>query len=111
MGCFPLPQVLMGYLDFMVQLGLLLGGQDEASTRAQMQQVLDLETALANITSPQEKRRDEELIYHKMTVGDLKVGAAGWAFLPLPLAWCRGCLQGVAERRPAALAAVWCVGW
>lgn len=76
-------KVLTGYLDFMVQLGLLLGGQDEASTRAQMQQVLDLETALANITSPQEKRRDEELIYHKMTVGDLKSLAPAVDWLPL----------------------------
>ncbi|KAJ6656854.1 hypothetical protein lerEdw1_003185 [Lerista edwardsae] len=76
-------QVLVGYLDFMVQLGLLLGAQDEASTRAQMQQVLDLETALANITSPQEKRRDEELIYHKTTVGDLKSLAPAVDWLPL----------------------------
>ncbi|XP_053308031.1 endothelin-converting enzyme 1 isoform X2 [Spea bombifrons] len=62
---------LTGYLNFMVQLGVLLGGS-ENSTREQMQEILDFETALANITIPQEKRRDEELIYHKITAGELK---------------------------------------
>uniref|UniRef100_A0A8C2BM86 endothelin-converting enzyme 1 n=1 Tax=Cyprinus carpio TaxID=7962 RepID=A0A8C2BM86_CYPCA len=43
-------KVLKAYLDYMVELGLLLGG-DKNSTRVQMQQILDFETALANITS------------------------------------------------------------
>ncbi|KAM5132245.1 endothelin-converting enzyme 1 [Mantella aurantiaca] len=64
-------KVLTGYLNFMVQLGVLLGGE-ENNTRQQMQEILDFETALANITIPQEKRRDEELIYHKITAGGLK---------------------------------------
>ncbi|XP_069802980.1 endothelin-converting enzyme 1 isoform X1 [Dendropsophus ebraccatus] len=64
-------KVLTGYLNFMVQLGVLLGGE-ENSTRAQMEEILDFETALANITIPQEKRRDEELIYHKITAQKLK---------------------------------------
>ncbi|XP_010212088.1 PREDICTED: endothelin-converting enzyme 1 [Tinamus guttatus] len=59
-------KVLAGYLDYMVELATFLGGTDEASTRQQMQQILDFETALANITIPQEKHRDEELIYHKI---------------------------------------------
>uniref|UniRef100_A0A8C2BMS4 endothelin-converting enzyme 1 n=1 Tax=Cyprinus carpio TaxID=7962 RepID=A0A8C2BMS4_CYPCA len=42
-------KVLKAYLDYMVELGLLLGG-DKNSTRVQMQQILDFETALANIT-------------------------------------------------------------
>lgn len=70
----PTVQVLAGYLNYMVQLGMFLGGTDEESTRQQMQQILDFETALANITIPQEKHRDEEVIYHKMTAGELKVG-------------------------------------
>lgn len=70
----PTTQVLAGYLNYMVQLGIFLGGTDEESTRQQMQQILEFETALANITIPQEKHRDEEVIYHKMTAGDLKVG-------------------------------------
>uniref|UniRef100_A0A8D0L438 Endothelin-converting enzyme 1 n=2 Tax=Sphenodon punctatus TaxID=8508 RepID=A0A8D0L438_SPHPU len=72
-------QVLTGYLNYMVQLGMLLGGEDENSTRQQMKQILDFETALANITTPQEKRRDEEVIYHKMAAGDLKVICQGHA--------------------------------
>lgn len=67
------PQVLTGYLNYMVQLGKLLGGGDEDTIRPQMQQILDFETALANITIPQEKRRDEELIYHKVTAAELQV--------------------------------------
>lgn len=35
--------------------------------------IVDFETALANISVPQEKRRDEELIYHKMKAKDLAV--------------------------------------
>lgn len=75
--------MLAGYLNYMVQLGMFLGGTDEESTRQQMQQILDFETALANITIPQEKHRDEEVIYHKMTAGDLKVGME-LASLPAP---------------------------
>lgn len=65
--------MLTGYLNYMVQLGKLLGGGDEDTIRPQMQQILDFETALANITIPQEKRRDEELIYHKVTAAELQV--------------------------------------
>ncbi|XP_063292715.1 endothelin-converting enzyme 1 isoform X2 [Pelobates fuscus] len=64
-------KVLIGYLNFMVQIGMLLGGS-ENNTREQMQEILDFETALANITIPQDKRRDEEVIYHKITAGELK---------------------------------------
>lgn len=65
-------QVLKAYLDYMVELGLLLGG-DKNSTQNQMQQILDFETALANITVPQDERRDEEKIYHKITIAELQV--------------------------------------
>ncbi|XP_067423071.1 endothelin-converting enzyme 1 isoform X2 [Emydura macquarii macquarii] len=75
-------KVLTGYLDYMVRLGMLLGGADEESTRQQMQQILDFETALANITIPQEKRRDEEMIYHKMTARDLKNLAPAVDWMP-----------------------------
>lgn len=60
----------------MVELGLLLGG-DKNSTQSQMQQILDFETALANITVPQDERRDEEKIYHKITIAELQVCAWG----------------------------------
>ncbi|XP_029801745.1 endothelin-converting enzyme 1 [Suricata suricatta] len=75
-------KVLTGYLNYMVQLGKLLGGGDEATVRPQMQQILDFETALANITIPQEKRRDEELIYHKVTAAELQALAPAINWLP-----------------------------
>lgn len=65
-------KVLKAYLDYMVELGMLLGG-DRNSTEKQMQQILDFETALANITVPQDERRDEEKIYHKITIAELQV--------------------------------------
>lgn len=69
-------QVLVAYLDYMVELGTLLGG-DQGSTRLQMQQILDFEMALANITVPQDQRRDEEKIYHKVSVAELQVRLCG----------------------------------
>ncbi|XP_037318692.1 endothelin-converting enzyme 2b isoform X2 [Pungitius pungitius] len=65
-------KVLVAYLDYMVELGTLLGG-DRSSTQVQMRQILDFETALANITVPQDQRRDEEKIYHKVTISELQL--------------------------------------
>ncbi|XP_055369767.1 endothelin-converting enzyme 2b isoform X2 [Betta splendens] len=65
-------KVLMAYLDYMVELGMLLGGE-KSSTQLQMQQILEFETALANITVPQDQRRDEEKIYHKITIAELQL--------------------------------------
>ncbi|XP_066181939.1 endothelin-converting enzyme 2 isoform X2 [Sylvia atricapilla] len=65
-------RVLAAYLDYMVELGTLLGGTPEP-TRLQMQQVLDFETQLANITVPQAERRDDEKIYHKMSIAELQL--------------------------------------
>ncbi|XP_062987940.1 endothelin-converting enzyme 2 isoform X2 [Elgaria multicarinata webbii] len=65
-------KVLAAYLDYMVELGMLLGGA-KASTEEQMQQVLELETQLANLTVPQDERRDDEKIYHKLNIAELQV--------------------------------------
>ncbi|KAL7991047.1 hypothetical protein Chor_014477 [Crotalus horridus] len=65
-------QVLSAYLEYMVELAMLLGGARSA-VEEQMGQVLLLETQLANITVPQDERRDDEKIYHKMTIADLQV--------------------------------------
>ncbi|XP_055977341.1 endothelin-converting enzyme 2 isoform X1 [Sorex fumeus] len=64
-------KVLTAYLDYMEELGLLLGGR-AAATREQMQKVLELEVQLAHITVPQDERRDEEKLYHKMSVAELQ---------------------------------------
>uniref|UniRef100_A0A3B4V2J9 Endothelin-converting enzyme 1 n=1 Tax=Seriola dumerili TaxID=41447 RepID=A0A3B4V2J9_SERDU len=65
---------LTAYLNFLVELGVLLGGSKETS-RSLMEEIVDFETTLANITVPQEERRDEELIYHKMEAKDLTVNS------------------------------------
>uniref|UniRef100_A0A8C4HN60 Endothelin-converting enzyme 1 n=1 Tax=Dicentrarchus labrax TaxID=13489 RepID=A0A8C4HN60_DICLA len=83
---------LTAYLSFLVELGVLLGGSEETS-QTLMEEIVDFETALANITVPQEERRDEELIYHKMEAKDLTtlVPAVDWmpylteVFAPVPL--------------------------
>nr|XP_039334643.1 endothelin-converting enzyme 2 isoform X7 [Saimiri boliviensis boliviensis] len=73
-------KVLTAYLDYMEELGVLLGGRP-ASTREQMQQVLELEIQLANITVPQDERRDEEKIYHKMSISELQALAPSMDWL------------------------------
>ncbi|OWK06089.1 ECE2, partial [Cervus elaphus hippelaphus] len=73
-------KVLTAYLDYMEELGMLLGGQP-ASTREQMRQVLELEIQLANITVPQDQRRDEEKIYHKMSIAELQALAPSMDWL------------------------------
>ncbi|XP_037108417.1 endothelin-converting enzyme 1 [Syngnathus acus] len=83
---------LVAYQNFLVELGVLLGGSKETS-RLLMGEILDFETALANITVPLEARRDEELIYHKMEAKDLKslAPAIDWipylneVFAPVPI--------------------------
>lgn len=70
-------QYLTAYLHFLVELGVLLGGTEETS-RMLMEEIVDFETTLANITTPLEERRDEELIYHKMEAKDLTVSLFGF---------------------------------
>ncbi|XP_048752653.1 endothelin-converting enzyme homolog isoform X3 [Ostrea edulis] len=64
-------KVLNAYLEYMTKVGVLMGGEENV-TRKHMQDVIALETELANITVPSEDRRDEEKIYHKITVTDLQ---------------------------------------
>ncbi|XP_068507427.1 endothelin-converting enzyme 2b isoform X2 [Syngnathus scovelli] len=75
-------KVLQAYLDYMVELGTLLGGSP-ASALEQMRQIVDLETQLANITVPQDQRRDEEKIYHKVTIAELQTLAPAVDWLDL----------------------------
>lgn len=66
-------KVLIGYLNYMVQLGKLLGGGDEEVIWFQMQQILDFEMVLVNIIILQEKCCDEEFIYYKVMVVELQI--------------------------------------
>ncbi|XP_069117689.1 endothelin-converting enzyme homolog isoform X2 [Argopecten irradians] len=63
--------VLTAYLEYMTQVGMLLGGE-ENSTRSQMIDVIMFETNLANITIPSEDHRDEEKMYNKLTIQQLQ---------------------------------------
>jgi endothelin-converting enzyme len=55
----------------MVKVAVLLGA-NETEARIQMQDIIDFETELANITTPAEQRRDEEELYHMMTLTELQ---------------------------------------
>ncbi|CAL9684555.1 unnamed protein product [Knipowitschia caucasica] len=75
-------KVLQSYLSYMVELGTLLGGEQE-STLQQMKNILDFETSLAKLTVPQDQRRDEEKIYHKVTIAELQTLAPALDWLDL----------------------------
>ncbi|XP_071439614.1 endothelin-converting enzyme homolog isoform X2 [Hetaerina americana] len=64
-------KVLKAYLDYMTKIGVLLGGE-ENSTKRQMSDVINFETELANITTPADERRDEEKMYHLISIADLQ---------------------------------------
>ncbi|XP_054008316.1 endothelin-converting enzyme homolog isoform X5 [Hylaeus anthracinus] len=64
-------KVLLAYLDYMTKIGVLLGGEKNA-TRVQMLEVIDFETKLAKIMTPLEERRDEEKLYNPMTLNELQ---------------------------------------
>lgn len=53
------------------QIGVLLGGEQN-STKKQMQDIIDFETRLAEITIPPEERRDEEKLYNLMQLSELQ---------------------------------------
>lgn len=63
--------LLAAYLRYMTKVGILLGG-DKNDTQRQMQDIIDFETKLANITVPTEELRDEEKIYHNMALSELQ---------------------------------------
>ena len=59
------------YTAFMTKVGVLLGGEENA-TRSQMEAVVEFETRIANITVPAEDRRDDERMYHRLSIGKLQ---------------------------------------
>lgn len=65
-------KILKAYLDYMTNIGVLLGATNVNDTRRQMKEVIDFETRLAQITIPNEDRRDEESLYNLMTLTELQ---------------------------------------
>ncbi|XP_059487654.1 endothelin-converting enzyme homolog isoform X2 [Neocloeon triangulifer] len=64
-------KVIQAYLEYMVNVGVLLGGEKNATTD-QMREVINFETEIARITTPSDERRDEEKLYHSMSLTELQ---------------------------------------
>uniref|UniRef100_A0A8P4KGN4 Membrane metallo-endopeptidase-like 1 n=1 Tax=Dicentrarchus labrax TaxID=13489 RepID=A0A8P4KGN4_DICLA len=65
------------YLHFMVSIAKITREdrnltQDDDRVWEEMMQVLELETDIANATSPAEERQDVTVLYNKMTLGELQ---------------------------------------
>uniref|UniRef100_A0A674N600 Membrane metalloendopeptidase like 1 n=1 Tax=Takifugu rubripes TaxID=31033 RepID=A0A674N600_TAKRU len=65
------------YLQFMVSIAKITREdrnltQDDERLWEEMTQVLELETDIANATSPAEERQDVTILYNKMTIGELQ---------------------------------------
>jgi membrane metallo-endopeptidase-like protein 1 len=65
-------KILKAYLDYMSKVTVLLGAQDGELARKQMQEIIDFETRLAEITIPEDERRDAEKLYNLMNVTTLQ---------------------------------------
>ncbi|XP_045111624.1 endothelin-converting enzyme homolog isoform X2 [Portunus trituberculatus] len=62
--------VVNAYEDYITKIGVLLGGQ-ENETRKAAQGIVDLERKLAKISTPDDQRRDDNDLYHPMTINEL----------------------------------------
>jgi membrane metallo-endopeptidase-like protein 1 len=58
------------YGEFAVETAVALGA-DRGRATSEMADMIDFEIELANITVPEENRRDAEVMYQKMTIADL----------------------------------------
>ncbi|TNM88735.1 hypothetical protein fugu_004989 [Takifugu bimaculatus] len=70
-------KVREAYLQFMVSIAKITREdrnltQDDERLWEEMTQVLELETDIANATSPAEERQDVTVLYNKMTIGELQ---------------------------------------
>ncbi|XP_072047750.1 neprilysin-1-like [Amphiura filiformis] len=61
----------MAYLHYMITIAVMLGA-DEDTAVADMTDVLEFETKLANLSTPEEERRDNEKLYNPTTIGELQ---------------------------------------
>ncbi|KAK7068963.1 Endothelin-converting enzyme 2 [Halocaridina rubra] len=62
--------VLDAYIDYIAKVGVLLGGEENA-TRIAAEGIVEIEKAIAVITAPDEERRDDDKLYHLMEIEDL----------------------------------------
>ncbi|CAG7731662.1 unnamed protein product [Allacma fusca] len=64
--------VVEAYLNYMTQVGMLLGAGNETRTREMMKNVIEFETEIAKVTIASEDRRDDEKMYHAMNISSLQ---------------------------------------
>ncbi|XP_022336609.2 membrane metallo-endopeptidase-like 1 [Crassostrea virginica] len=64
--------LMRAYIDLGVKVAVEFGANEEQA-RKDMEDILDLEIQLVNISTPQEERRDNEKLYNKFTVDELKM--------------------------------------
>ncbi|XP_061162969.1 neprilysin-like isoform X2 [Saccostrea echinata] len=63
--------LMKAYVELGVKVAVEFGTKREAAQK-DMEDILDLEIILANISTPLEGRRDNEKLYNKFTVGEMK---------------------------------------
>nr|XP_053649769.1 endothelin-converting enzyme homolog [Cherax quadricarinatus] len=62
--------VVDAYIEYITKVGVLLGGEEEA-TRQAATGILKVEHQLATITTPDDERRDDDKLYHIMSIDEL----------------------------------------
>jgi len=72
-------RVLRAYEEMAINFSKALGA-DPAEAERQMRDVIDFEIKLANLTVPEENRRDTEAIYNKLTIAGLSNIMKGFDF-------------------------------
>ncbi|KAG0710934.1 Endothelin-converting enzyme [Chionoecetes opilio] len=63
-------EVVDAYVEYITQVGVLLGGAENASREA-AQGIVGLEHRLSTISTPDDQRRDDNELYNPMTINDL----------------------------------------
>lgn len=63
-------KIVQAYYDYMVDIAVILGA-DKARASEELKESLEFEMKLANISLPNEKRRNATLLYNPMTVAEL----------------------------------------
>lgn len=63
-------KIVQAYYSYMVDIAEILGG-DKATAKTELKQSLEFEMELANISLPNEKRRNATLLYNPMSVREL----------------------------------------
>lgn len=62
---------LLAYQKYAQEMAVIFGAE-ESTASEDMKDVVDYEIEIANSTMPSDERRDDEKLYHKMTIGELQ---------------------------------------